>query len=247
MPGLPKKQDAYGAAMLAAMTDPQAACVIERDDGFVDIDPTASYLHDFDQWSKQEQEAVGLTQGRVLDVGCGAGRISLHLQSRGLKVTGIDNSPSAIEVCKSRGLKDARVVPIARASRTTLGTFDTILMCGNNFGLLGSFAGARRLLRRFYGMTGPDGRIIAQSNDVYRTDRPEHLAYHRRNLRRGRMAGQIRFRIRYRERCSPYMDYLMVSQEEMREIVAGTGWRIARFIESDTPVYVAVMEKEPRP
>jgi SAM-dependent methyltransferase len=247
MPGLTRKQDAYGAAMLAAMTDAQAACVIERDDGFVDVDHTASYLRDSGEWSDQERQAISLARGRVLDIGCGAGRVALHLQAQGLKVTGIDNSPSAVEVCKARGLKDARVVPIAQASRAALGSFDTIVMCGNNFGLFGSFAGARRMLRRFHGMTSLAGRIIAETNDVYQTDRPEHLAYHRRNRRRGRMAGQIRFRIRYEGRCSPYLGYLMVSKEEMRKIVAGTGWRIARFIDSATSTYIAVLEKEPQP
>jgi len=61
------------------------------------------------------------------------------------------------------------------------------------------------------------------------------------------MAGQIRFRIRYRDLCTPYMDYLFVSKDEMRKIVTGTGWRITRFLDSDGPVYVAVLEKEQEP
>ena len=59
------------------------------------------------------------------------------------------------------------------------------------------------------------------------------------------MAGQIRFRVRYRQLCTPYMDYLMVSRDEMRQIVAGTGWRIVRFFDSRSSVYIAVLEKKP--
>jgi len=41
--------------------------------------------------------------GSVLDVGCGAGEpISRYLAEQGLNVTGVDSSPSMIEICRSR-------------------------------------------------------------------------------------------------------------------------------------------------
>lgn len=36
----------------------------------------------------------------------------------------------------------------------------------------------------------------------------------------------------------------MVSQEEMEEIVEGTGWRIAAVLERGGGQYIAVLEKE---
>jgi SAM-dependent methyltransferase len=252
MQGLTNRQDAYGAAMSAALGDPHAACVIERDDGFVDVDTPVSYLQEYKDWSEHERQAISLARGRVLDIGCGLGRVGLYLQGRGLQAVGIDNSPQAIAACRRRGLKEARVVPIAQASRRALGVFDTIVMYGNNFGLLGGFGGARRLLRRFHGMTNLAGRIIAETQDPHlrpgqKAETPvqkAHLAYRRANVRRGRMGGQIRFRIRYHDLRSPYLDYLFVSRDEMRKIVEGTGWRIARFFDSAGPQYIAVLEKE---
>jgi tellurite methyltransferase len=52
--------------------------------------------------------------GRMLDLGCGDGRISLYFAERGYEVTGLDFSPRAIDklnhMAKSRGLRvDARV------------------------------------------------------------------------------------------------------------------------------------------
>jgi hypothetical protein len=44
-----------------------------------------------------------------------------------------------------------------------LGTFDTLLMLGNNFGLCGSAVRVRWLLQRFYGTTSERGRLIAES------------------------------------------------------------------------------------
>ncbi|NQT82293.1 class I SAM-dependent methyltransferase, partial [bacterium] len=77
-----------------------------------------------------------LARGKVLDIGCGAGRNSLYLQQKGLDVLGIDLSPLAIMVCQLRGFKKARVMSITEVD-SRLGTFDTIVMYGNNFGLFG--------------------------------------------------------------------------------------------------------------
>ncbi len=129
-----------------------------------------------------------------------------------------------------------------------LGTFDTIVMYGNNFGLFGSAGRAHRLLRRFHKMTSPDARIIAESNDPYPRKgvavHPVHLEYHQFNRRRGRLSGQLRIRVRYAKHVTPWFDYLLVSKEEMRRIVAGTGWRVARFFDTGKSLYVAVLEKE---
>src|SRR5918999_2988986 len=81
-------------------------------------------------------------RGRVLDVGCGAGRAALRLQERGHELVAVDISPLAVEVARRRGVLDAREVPFERVD-ASLGIFDTVLMLGNNFGLVGSAGGAR--------------------------------------------------------------------------------------------------------
>jgi SAM-dependent methyltransferase len=180
-------------------------------------------------------------RGRVLDVGAGAGRVALHLEGRGQEVVAIDNSPGAIEVCRRRGVRDARLLSVDEVGES-LGLFDTIVMYGNNLGLLANASRAKRLLRRFHRLTSERGRIVAESRDVHQRDDPVHLAYQQRNLARGRMGGQIRLRVRYGERATPWFDYLMVSQDELAELLDGTGWSIGRVFESDD-TYVAVIEK----
>ena len=67
-----------------------------------------------------------------------AGRVSLYLQRKGLTVTAIDNSPLAIRVCRTRGVKDVRVLAIEQIGRLAGAPFDTVVMLGNNFGLFGA-------------------------------------------------------------------------------------------------------------
>jgi 2-polyprenyl-3-methyl-5-hydroxy-6-metoxy-1,4-benzoquinol methylase len=166
------------------------------------------------------------------------------LQKHGHEVVGIDASPLAIKVCRQRGVKDVRVLPITQVSRA-LGRFDTILMMGNNFGLFGSRLRARWLLRRLHALTSPGARIVAESINVYQTKDPDHLRYQRFNRRRGRMSGQLRLRVRYRRYYTPWFNYLIVSPQEMKAILTGTGWRVKRFLKSAGFLYVAVLEKLP--
>ena len=217
--------------------------VVEREDGYIDVSAGPSfYFQDYQKWHQIEKEAMKYVRGRVLDIGCGAGRIALYLQEAGHPVLGIDISPKAIAVCRMRGLKHTENLSITQVS-SRLGEFDTIMMMGNNFGLFANPQRARWLLRRFFGMTSPEARIIANTVDVYDTDNPDHLAYQQFNRARGRMSGQIRIRIRYKTMKTPWFDYLMVSQEEMTHLLKDSGWKVAQFINSDGYHYIAIIEK----
>jgi hypothetical protein len=119
-------------------------------------------------------------------------------------------------------------------------------MMGNNFGLFGSFSKARRLLRAMHRITSGDARIVAETLDPYRTKNPNHLAYHRRNRRRGRMSGQIRLRVRFGRLKGNWFDYLFVSKDELIAILDGTGWRLVKTLRSPGAVYIAVIEKRAR-
>jgi 2-polyprenyl-3-methyl-5-hydroxy-6-metoxy-1,4-benzoquinol methylase len=81
---------------------------IRRDDDHVDLHDPALYF--VEAPFEHEVSLLKHTEGRVLDVGCGAGRTLLWLQRRGMRATGIDLSPGAIEVCRRRGCEDVSVV-----------------------------------------------------------------------------------------------------------------------------------------
>jgi SAM-dependent methyltransferase len=219
--------------------------VVERDDGYIDPSEVfpAGYFSTFREWAPHERMAIRYVRGRVLDVGCGAGRVALYLQHRSLEVVGIDVSPLALKVCRLRGIKDVRLVPITQVNES-LGHFDTIVMFGNNFGLFANRKTARRLLSRFYKITSDEGRIVAQSTDPYQTNNPAHLRYHRFNRRRGRLPGQLRIRVRYGLYATPWFDYLLVSKKDLRNLIVGTGWRVARFLDSRGPNYIAILVKD---
>ena len=217
--------------------------VVEREDGYIEATSgPASYFAPYEEWTPHEQRAMAFARGRVLDIGVGAGRHALYLEDQGLDVTGADISPRALRVARERGLRSIVEAGVTALSRR-VGTFDTLMMMGNNFGLFANPSRMRWLLRRFAAMTGDEGRIIAETRDVYQTDVPEHLAYQASNRRRNRMSGQIRLRVRYKRYATPWFDYLMVSRKELNELLAGSAWQVHEFVEPDGELYAAVLEK----
>jgi SAM-dependent methyltransferase len=243
---LKKDQDAYGEQLLAQFNSKTpTAEIIEREDNYLDFgsDP-GHYFTEYKKWSEPERRAIKQVKGRILDVGCGAGRHSLYLQQKGFDVTGIDNSPGAIKVCKLRGLKKALVRPIEEIDKFKPNSFDTVLMMGNNFGLFGSQKKARLLLKKFARITSPGAKIIAGTLDPYQTTDPDHLLYQKQNRKRGRMSGQIRFRVRYKKTVGKWFDYLLVSPAEMQDILKGTDWQVKEFIGSENPNYLAILSKK---
>lgn len=236
--------DAFGEMLLRGLAGEDVAEVKERDDGFIEVGMGArGHFAPRRRWASVERRGMRYVRGRVLDVGCAGGRVCVDLQERGLDVVGIDVSPGAVQVCRRRGVRDVRLLGLADVDEA-LGAFDTIVMFGNNFGLFGRPAKAKRLLRRLRDVTTERGRIVATTVHVYRTDDAAHLAHHRRNRERGRLGGELRLRVRFRDLATPWFDYLFVSKEELAAIVDGTGWTIARIVEDDGPSYCAILEKE---
>jgi len=57
--------------------------IIERDDGFIISSGGAStYFAEFKDWPKIQKQAIKLAKGKILDIGAGAGRVSLYLQKK---------------------------------------------------------------------------------------------------------------------------------------------------------------------
>jgi SAM-dependent methyltransferase len=237
-----RSDDAFGQLVRDVLDGRSGYEAVERDDGLIMVNPARSYFAPVREWASVERRALRLMRGRVLDIGCGPGRLALELQRRGREVVAIDASPLAVGVARKRGVRSAHVCRLEDLDER-FGRFDTMAMYGNNFGLFGGAHRSRLLLRRLSRLMTDRGRIIASSLDPYATDDPVHLAYQARNRSRGRMSGQVRLRVRHRGLCSPWFDYLLASREEMSVLADDGGWRLVRTIDGDGPLYVGVLER----
>ena len=106
--------------------------------------------------------------GRVLDVGCGAGRLLGYLVSVSAEPIGIDISPAMVETCRRRfpGV-DARVADLEALPDSVPGPFDVVLMSDN---VLDVFDDDRRraALAAIRGLLSDKGLIVFSSHNLAR-------------------------------------------------------------------------------
>ena len=236
--------DLFADALWRFYETGHARLQIERDDGYESVEDVAWYLTSYRDFLRSEKQALKFARGRVLDVGCGAGRHALYLQTRGLAVTGIDVSARVIELARTRGVKDARVATVCGRLPFRDGEFDTVLLFGNNLGICGTLPKFRRMLRELYRITSPRGRILATTRQPSTTN-PQHRSYLRRNLERGRAIGQLRLRLVQRGRHAPWFELLLLAPTDLMQIAASEKWELAGVFSLDSleEGYAAVMEK----
>jgi len=242
--GLRADQDAYGQILLALLEGSEAEEIMERDDGLVYSGNPSDYFAPYARWPSLEKKAMRYVRGRVLDVGCGAGRVALHLQERAHEVMAIDSSPLAVRVARKRGVRNAQVLSLADIDES-LGIFDTVLVLRNNFGLVGTEAEARHLLRGLNALTSERARIITDSVDPERDKNPAWRTYRSRRGGKSRPVAQ-RLRVRWRNYATPWFHYLMFSPSDMERLVDETGWHIHRLLDDGSSRFVAVLEKDAR-
>lgn len=226
-------------------TDPET---LERDDGLTETGAGYDlYVAPVQDWLPAERRALRFVRGRVADVGCGAGRVALHLQDHGYDVVGFDSSPLAVRATRASGVVHARCMAVD-ALAADIGSFDTLVLYGNNFGVFGTPARTRRILTAWGRRARPGTRILAGSTNPYCGGAPGITrAYYFRNVERGLMPGQIRLRLHYGGHVSPWFPWLFVSRREMRTLLRGTGWHQSQVIgATPSDPYVAVLEREPR-
>lgn len=196
--------------------------------------PVATLFRTFGQMPPQEQAAIELCRGRILDVGAGAGCHSLELQKRGHEVVSIDISELSVQVMKERGL-DARTVNFF--DETFAEKFDTILLAMNGIGIVGKverlplfFRSAKRLLNK-------GGQVLLDSTDIryifMNDDGSMDI-----NLAAG-YYGEVDFKMRYRNTCGEPFDWLYIDFDTLSMYAGENGFNCTKCTDGEHYDYLA--------
>jgi SAM-dependent methyltransferase len=118
-------------------------------------------------------------EGRLLEAGCGSGRLSIPLLEAGLDVEGFDRSPWMLErfeaAARERGLKP-RLRQMAFDDFEADGAYGAIFLPVGTFTLIDHYDAAMEALGRFRRALKPHGRLFVDLQPLIQlTATPDHL------------------------------------------------------------------------
>jgi SAM-dependent methyltransferase len=203
-------KDLFGKAILDFQTNNSPEDLITETTISDEDEMSVAYLfRDFYGMPKLEQQALLLSNGKVLDVGCGAGSHSLYLQNeKKLEVAAIDISNNAVEACQLRGISDVSRTDILEYKSDE--KFDTILLLMNGTGIFGKIENVSKYLQKLKSLLSENGQILIDSSDIiYMFDEDEDGG---KWISGDTYYGELEFIISYKgEKEAPfpwlYMDY----------------------------------------
>lgn len=230
-------KDLFGKAMFDFQTNNSPEDIITGTTISEEDEMSVDYLfRSYNEMPKIEQKALQLASGKILDVGCGAGSHSLSLQNdRNLDVISIDISEKAIETCKLRGIKDAKVQNILDFDGEK---FDTIILLMNGVGIFGRLENCNKYLSKLKSLLNEGGQILLDSSDIiYMFDEdedggkwiPSDNDYY----------GELVFNISYKGEKEEPFDWLYLDYNTLQNAAIANGLKCELIIEGEHYDYLA--------
>ena len=230
-------KDLFGKAMYDFQTNNSPENIITETSISEEDEMSVAYLfRSYNEMPKIEQKALQLVNGSVLDVGCGAGSHSLSLQNdRNLNVISIDISEKAIETCKLRGVKNAKVQNILDFEGEK---FDTIILLMNGVGIFGKLENCNKYLSKLKSLLNEGGQILLDSSDIiYMFDEdedggkwiPSNNNYY----------GELVFNISYKGEKEEPFNWLYLDYNTLQNAAVANGLKCELILEGEHYDYLA--------
>ena len=106
-----------------------------------------------------------------------------------------------------------------------------------------AFPGDRAALQRCRDLLTPEGLVIADSLDVRTTSKPHHLDYQKSLEREGRYRGEMRCRLRYRNRRGAEFGWVHVDGDTLSDVATAAGLDAEILHREDDGNYVAALTR----
>ncbi|WP_321571669.1 class I SAM-dependent methyltransferase, partial [Parabacteroides goldsteinii] len=201
--------------------------------------PVKQLFRNFTEMPALEQEALRMSEGRILDVGAGSGCHSLALQEMGKTVKAIDISPLSVEVMQKRGVKDACLENFFNEQFS--GSFDTILMLMNGSGIVGKIANLPIFFHTLKRLLAPGGCVWMDSSDLRYLFEDED----------GNLDididddyyGEVDFRMQYKNIRGDRFDWLYLDFQTLSLHAANNGFKAEKIREGEHFDYLAKISR----
>lgn len=202
-------------------------------DGEITPYPAELFFRTYEDFGIFDELACALARGRVLDVGAGAGCISLFLQDEmDMEVTAIEISGPAVEVMKALGVQDAREGDFFTLQGEQ---WDTILLLMNGIGFVGHLHRLDAFLQHAATLLAPGGQILFDSSDLHYADIGDtdftgsDSTYY----------GEVWYQLEYKKiKGDPYY-WLYIDPHTMRHHAERAGYKFELIQEAEEGYYMA--------
>ena len=201
--------------------------------------PIKHFFRDFENMPEIEKIALKKCNGKVLDIGSGAGSHTLWLQKQMIDVTAVDHSKGCIEVMIKRGVK--RVVerdiydPIAIGFKED--HYDTVLLLMNGIGIAESLDKLSAFLNLLKDLLSENGQILFDSSDLkylYLEDDGSLMI----DLN-GPYYGEMKFRYEYKNEKGPWFKWLYIDEQLMEDFAKKAQLKMEVLYRGDNSDYLA--------
>jgi SAM-dependent methyltransferase len=205
-----------------------------------DVLPLPYFFRTYSEMPRLEKLALHRCEGRVLDIGCGAGSHALYLQERGCQVTAIDKSAGAVQVARQRGVRDARVMGMANLDETD---FETVLLLMNGTGIFQTVEAVPAALKKLRALLSPTGKVLIDSSDLrYMYDQEEDGSLW---VPADRYYGELEFTMAYKGSVSPSFPWLYLDKSLFSELCLENGFSLKVMLETEDHEYLAQLTLTP--
>ena len=222
------KEDLHGKAILDYYQgEENATLLIHNSYDTPEEMPVEVFFREELDFSTLEHLALIECKGKVLDLGAGAGAHSLVLQSRGMDVFALENSPGCIEVMKMSGVAHCILADYQKHQ----GSYDTLLILMNGLGLAGKLKLVPAFLEKCISLLNPDGQILIDSSDI---------SYLYENLAKpSGYYGEVSYQYEYQGIKSGWFDWVYVDQHTLKEITDRMNLHIEVLTTDENEQYLA--------
>ena len=228
-------RDVYGEALydfqeLGELKEP---LLLHSSYGDIEEMPVEVFFREEDDIPELEYIALSLCDGKVLDVGAGAGVHALYLQSKGFDVDAMEISETACKIMEKRGVKNIIHADFFKFKEKK---YDTLLFLMNGIGISGTIEGFRELLIHSKELLTERGQLLFDSSNIsylydeYRIQRPDHYF------------GEINFQYEYKGNMGQPFQWLYIDQQTLIKIAHEENWVVQVLFEDDNDQYLVRME-----
>lgn len=191
--------------------------------------PVEVFFREEEDLSVLENLALIECQGKVLDIGAGAGAHALILQARDFDVHALENSPACVEVMRQSGVKQV----IEKDFRQHNQTYDTLLLLMNGLGIAGRLSGVQNLLKTLAKLLNPGAQILVDSSDISYLYEDEDLKPDTEYY------GNIRYQYEYKKDKGEWFDWVYVDEETLQQEVMKAGMTLEILYTDENDQYLA--------